>query len=176
VRTLAVRSTEIEVMYRDIPPVLLSVVEPVVRDHGLEVVDARVQQGKGRSHVQIVLDTPEGDGRVKVDVCAEVSREVSHGLDAADFLPGAYLLEVSSPGVDRTLGRVIDFERVVGREVSVETREPLAGQHRFRGTLEAFEDGEARVHTEAGDFRIPFDRIRRAQAFYPFDSLAKGKR
>ncbi len=163
-------------MYPDIPPALLAVVEPVVRDHGLEVVDVAVGQGKGRGRVQIVVDTPAGDGRVDVGLCAAISREVSSGLDVSNLVPSSYVLEVCSPGVDRALGRAIDFERVIGQEVHVETRQKLDGRQRFRGRLTAFADGEARVQTEAGDFRIPFDQIRRAQAFYPFEAPAQTKR
>ena len=161
-------------MYRDIPPDLLRVVEPVVRGHGLELVDASVKQGRGGSRVLIVLDTASGDGRVLVDQCAVVSREVGHGLDAADLVRGSYTLEVTSPGVDRTLGREVDFERVVGREVRVETREPLGGR-RFKGELLAFERGDARVRTETGEFSIPFTEIVRAQAFYPQEPKRKAK-
>jgi ribosome maturation factor RimP len=163
-------------MYRDIPPDLLRVLEPVAEAHGLEVVDASVKQGRGRAHVLIVLDTPSGDGRVLVDECAVVSREVGHGLDVADLVRGSYMLEVSSPGVDRALGREVDFERVVGRQVRVETREPLDGRKRFKGELLAFEGGEASVRTEAGDFRIPFTLISRARAFHPAGSKPEAKR
>ncbi len=83
---------------------------------------------------------------------------------------GAYLLEVCSPGVDRMLGREKDFARVVGRKVAVETKELLAGRRRFRGELLSFDGQEACVHTESGDYSIPFACIARAQAFYPFQA------
>ena len=120
-------------MYRDIPESLREIVEPVVEDHGLELVDAGIYPGPGRARVRVVVDTPAGDGRVLVDRCAEVSREISHGLDARDAVAGAYLLEVASPGVDRVLAREKDFARAVGGRVAIETREPLAGRRRFRG-------------------------------------------
>ena len=159
-------------MYKDIPVNLLQVIEPVAQDHGLEVVDAQAKQGPGRAHVRVVVDTPEGDGRVSVGECAAVSREIGHGLEAADFLSGSpYLLEVTSPGVDRTLGREKDFARAVGCRVALETREPLAGgRRRFRGTLLAFDGQAASVETEAGAYSIPFDSITRARAFYPFEA------
>ncbi len=163
-------------MYRDIPPELLRVAEPVVKAHGLELVDASIRHGAGRVQVQLVLDTPAGDGRVLVDQCAAVSREVGHGLDAADLVGGSYTLEVSSPGVDRMLGREADFERVLGRRVKVETREPMQGRRHFKGELVAFERGEARLRTETGDFRIPFAKISRAQAFLPHESKGRAKR
>ena len=163
-------------MYGDIPPALLRLIEPVVGDHGLEVVDASVREGRGRARVVVVVDTPEGDGRVTLDRCAAVSREISHGLDAADFMSAPYVLEVTSPGVDRALGRMIDFERVVGREVRVETRELLGGRRHFRGRLAEFAGGCVRVETDAGDFRIPFHEIQKAHAFYAFEPAGGTKR
>jgi ribosome maturation factor RimP len=157
-------------MYRDISPALLHVIEPVASSHGLEIVDASVNQGPGRTHVQVVLDTPQGDGRVTLGACAGVSREIGTGLDADDLFNGAYTLEVCSPGVDRALGREVDFERAVGQQVQLETRERIGGSRRFKGRLAAFEAGEARVEIEADSVCIPFSGISKANAFYPFDS------
>jgi ribosome maturation factor RimP len=155
-------------MYRDIPEKLLRVVEPVVRSHGLELVDAALGHGPTRALIRVVLDTPQGDGRVRVDECAAVSREIGHGLDVSEFLGGAYTLQVSSPGVDRHLGREIDFERVVGREVALETREPRDGRRRFKGELVAFDGVTATLRVEGRELCIPFADVERAQAFYPF--------
>jgi ribosome maturation factor RimP len=155
-------------MYRDIPGDLLRVIEPVVQQHGLELVDAHIGQGPGRSLVRVVLDTLEGDGLVTVGDCAAVSREIGHGLDAEDFLSGSYTLEVCSPGVDRTLGREKDFVRAVGGRVQLVTKAPVSGKRRFRGKLLAFDGSQAHVQTDSGDFSIPFEQIARAQAFYPF--------
>ena len=157
-------------MYKDIPADFLHVIEPVVESRGLEIVDASVQQGRGRIHVRVVLDTPQCDGRVTIDECAAVSREIGHNLDTEEVVAGSYLLEVCSPGVDRTLGREKDFVKVVGQRVEVQTGEPMNGRRRFRGELVAFDGRGACVRTEGEEFRIPFDRISRAQAFYPFES------
>ena len=159
-------------MYHEISEDLLRVIEPVVRAHGLEIVDASVRQGPGRSSVQIVVDTPEGDGRVDVSACASLSREIGHGLDIEDLIRGSYTLEVCSPGVDRALGRRKDFERVVGHEVSVRTRELLQGRRRFRGQLLCFGGDEAHLQVDSRTYRIPFTQITEAKAFYPFE--AKG--
>jgi len=145
----------------------LRIIGPVVESHALEIVDARIAQGQGRSQVRVVLDTPQGDGRITVDQCARVSREIGHNLDAEDLIPGPYMLEVCSPGVDRTLGREKDFVRAIGQRVKIETRIRLEGKRRFQGELIEFAAGTATVRTEAGDFRIPFDRIVRAQTIYP---------
>jgi len=100
---------------------------------------------------------------------------VGHALDALDAVSGAYLLEVCSPGVDRVLGRPVDFERAVGRKVALETREALLGRRRFRGELLAFVEDQALLRADQQEYSIPFALIRRAKSFYPFDSPA-GKR
>ena len=163
-------------MYKDIPADLRRVVEPVVQAHGLELVDAGMGRGPTRSLVRIVVDTPAGDGRVLVDECAAISREVGHGLDVSELIPAAYTLEVCSPGVDRTLGREIDFTRAVGRRVAIETRAALAGRRRFKGELVKFDGALATVRSEGRDFEIPFEVIDRAKAFFPFGAPQKPKR
>ncbi len=163
-------------MYRDIPEKLLRLVEPVVRAHGLELVDAALGRGPTRSLLRVVVDTPLGDGRVKLDECAAVSRELGHGLDVEELIPGAYTLEVTSPGVDRTLAREIDFERAIGRKVALETRAPLDGRRRFKGELVAFDGSAATLRCDTTDVRIDFAAIERAKAFHPFDTPQKPKR
>jgi len=163
-------------MYKDIPENLRRVVEPVVRSHGLELVDAALGRGPTRSLLRVIVDTPRGDGRVLVDECAAVSRELGHGLDVSDLIDGAYTLEVSSPGVDRTLAREIDFERAVGRRVALETREPIAGRRRFKGELVAFDGAVATVRSDGGDARIEFAAIERARAFHPIDDAPQKRK
>ena len=160
-------------MYQSIPHDLLEVIEPIVLDHGLEVVDAAPPVGGKSRRLQVIVDTPEGDGRVTLDECAKVSREIGHALDATDLMPGSYVLEVSSPGIDRVLGRAKDFERAVGRRVSVDVIEPIDGRRHFRGELVGLEEDEARVRTESGDVRIAFDQVARAKAFYPFEEMVR---
>lgn len=157
-------------MYADIEPALLRVIEPIATDRGLEIVDATLSRIRGGAQVRVVLDTPAGDGRVDVEECARALREFRHALDASDAVPSSYSLEVCSPGVDRVLGRPVDFERSVGREVALETREKLGGRRRFRGALVAFDGSDALLEIGAQRLRIPFASIARAQAFYPFDS------
>src|SRR4029453_2472724 len=91
------------IVYRDIPEELRSLIEPIVQDFGFELVDVALHRGRSPWQLRITLDTPQGDGRVSVERCAEVSREIGTQLDAADWAPCAYRLEVSSPGLDRVL-------------------------------------------------------------------------
>lgn len=151
-------------MYHDVPEPLRALVEPVLADHGFELVDAEF--GSGR--VRLVIDTVSGDGRVPIDRCAEVSRELESCLEAEAVVKPPYTLEVSSPGLDRVLGREKDFAAACGREVKLETRRPLDGRRRFRGELIAFEAGQALVRVDGKPFEIPFPEIAKAQQVYHF--------
>ena len=125
----------------------------------------------------MIVDTPEGDGRVAVDRCAEVSRELGSCLDAVDAITVPYELEVSSPGLDRVLAREKDFAAACGREVRVETRKPLDGSRRFRGRLVGFEGGVARLVVDGRERAIPFSEVSRANALYRFtrEDFAKAR-
>lgn len=153
-------------MYWEIPTRLLGIVEPIARDHGLEIVDARFGRGGGRGHLRIIVDTQRGDGRVTVDACAAFSREVGRALDVAEFSSTPYMLEVTSPGVDRTLAREIDFARAVGSRIHVETRRSFGGRRRFRGELVEFVGGALHLQTGAERVHIPLEAVARANAVY----------
>lgn len=155
-------------MYRDIPPRLRELVEPIVIGHGLELVDAEILAGPGGPVVRVVVDTPEGDGRVAIERCADVSREIGTGLDADGGFARGYRLEVASPGLDRLLAREKDFAAALGAEVKIETRRPLDGRRHFRGELLAFEGGVARVRVDGAEHAVPFDEVARARRVYHF--------
>ena len=155
-------------MYRDIPEELLALIEPVVEDHGLELVDVERSGGRAPRRLRVIVDNSEGDGRVLVDLCAVVSREIETHLDAANAMEGAYTLEVCSPGLDRVLSRPKDFAAARGREVKLETRRPLDGRRRFRGRLESFEADVLRLRVDGQPVDIPFAEVSRAQTVYEF--------
>lgn len=155
-------------MYRDIPEELKALIEPVVEDAGLELVDVSLSRGGRPWKLRVVVDTVVGDGRVPVDRCAAVSREIGTQLDAADAIPSAYNLEVSSPGLDRTLAREKDFSQACGSEVKLETRRPLEGRRRFRGRLVGFAAGTARLAVDGSEVGIPFDEVAKAHVVYRF--------
>jgi ribosome maturation factor RimP len=155
-------------MYRDIPPRLRELVEPIVVGHGLELVDAEILSGPGGPVVRVVVDTPAGDGRVAIERCADVSREIGTGLDAAADFARGFRLEVASPGLDRLLAREKDFVAACGAEVKIETRRPLDGRRHFRGELVAFAEGVARVRVDGADHIVPFDEVARARRVYHF--------
>jgi len=153
-------------VYRDIPPELLALIEPIVTAHGYELVDVDVRRGRPPWLVRITIDTPQGDGRVPIGRCADVSREVGTQLDAEDAIERTYRLEVSSPGLSRMLARERDFIASCGCDVSLETRRPLDGRRRFRGRLESFDGSVARMLVDGATFEIPFDEVARAHRVY----------
>ena len=137
-------------------------------EHDCELVDVEVTHPRGPGLLRIVVDSRAGDGRVSIERCAAISRELSTIFDAADVMPGAYRLEVSSPGLDRVLTRERDFEAAVGKEIRVQTRRPLEGRKRFRGRLVSFEAGVVKMNVDGDPALIPFDEIEKANTIYEF--------
>lgn len=157
-------------MYRDIPDDLREKIEPVVEDHGYELMNAETMRATGQELLKITVDTRTGDGLVPVDVLARISRELETQLDALNVVSGSYRLEVSSPGLDRMLAREKDFEAALGSEVKLKTRRPIAGRRRFKGMLDEFEDGVAVVTVDGEEKQIPFDEVEKANVIYSFSS------
>jgi ribosome maturation factor RimP len=116
------------------------IAERVAASNGLEVVEVEMLGGGKSRMLRIVIDkTPAG---VTHEDCTNLSREVSTILDVEDVVPGgSYVLEVSSPGLDRKLSRPVDFERFTGSRVKLTTRNPVNGNRHFVGRLETFRDG-----------------------------------
>ena len=123
---------------------IAEIVTPVVEDMGYEVVRTRLMTGK-ESILQVMAQG--ADGTIEVDACGRISTAISAVMDVEDPILDAYTLEVSSPGIDRPLTRLKDFETFEGFEAKVETGEMIDGQKRFRGELAGVEgDDVARPH------------------------------
>jgi len=118
--------------------------------------------------LRITVDDKEGEGRVAVGVLARLSREIETQLDATDWMAGSYRLELSSPGLNRVLGRERDFEAACGSQVKLRTKRPLDGQRRFAGVLTGFQEGVVQLRSEGRDIEIPFAEIDKANAVYEF--------
>ena len=126
---------------------MAEILTPVIEDMGFEVVRIRLMGGKSNT-LQIMVERPNGG--IEVDECALVSTAVSAVLDVEDPLEDPYALEVSSPGIDRPLTRLKDFENWEGYEARVETTEMIDGRRRFRGLLAGVEGDEVLVNIEEG--------------------------
>ena len=110
----------------------------VTSSSGLELVDVEFRGGGNSRMLRITIDKPAG---VTHEDCANVSREVGTILDIEDAIPGSYLLEVTSPGLDRELSRPVEFERFVGSLIRLTTREPVNGNRHLEGRLESAHQG-----------------------------------
>ena len=133
---------------------LAEIVRPVIEDLGYELIRLRYMSGK-KPTLQIMADKP--DGGIEVDDCALISTDVSANLDVEDPIAEEYVLEVSSPGIDRPLTRLKDFDRWAGYEAKLETAELIDGRRRFKGTLEGTEGGEVLIAVEEGTIGLRFD-------------------
>lgn len=139
---------------------ITALIEATVESLGFELV--RVTYGGGRKPtLQIMAERP--DGTMSVEDCADLSREVSLLLDVEDPLPGEYLLEVSSPGIDRPLTRAKDFERWVGFDAKVEMKETIGDRRRFRGRMTAFNGDFVTLDVDGEVIELEFDGISKAK-------------
>jgi ribosome maturation factor RimP len=130
---------------------IASLIEPVLTDMGFELVRIRVMGGTSPT-LQIMAQKP--DGTIEVDDCGEISTAVSALLDVEDPISEAYTLEVSSPGIDRPLTRLKDFDQWIGYEAKIETEELIDGRRRFKGQLAGTEDDEVLITLDDSDVTI----------------------
>nr|WP_284047844.1 ribosome maturation factor RimP [Halomonas gemina] len=142
-----------------------ALIEPVVSAMGFELwgID-HLSQGK---HSRLVIYIDHQDG-VSVDDCADVSRQVSAVLDVEDPVPGEYRLEVSSPGMDRPLFTLDQFERYAGHVVAVKLRLPFDGRRKFQGLLAGVESDEVLLQIDGEEYCFPIEGIDQARVVPQF--------
>jgi ribosome maturation factor RimP len=137
------------------------IVAPTVVGMGYDLI--RVAMSRGGGTLQVMIEP--ADGRpMDVEDCATLSRALSAVLDVEDPIPGAYTLEVSSPGIDRPLTREKDYLRWLGHVARIETTEPVEGRRRFKGTLLGLENGTVRLKLDDGkEADVPLRSVSRAK-------------
>ena len=149
-----------------------ALVRPVVEAAGLELWEVAFAGEGGR---RILRVTVERDGGVDLDTIAEVSERLSRRLDLEDFGPKGYLLEVSSPGIERSLRTPRHFERSVGQQVKVKMVEPLEGRTVHEGALVSADAEAIVIASEGGELRVPYADIRSARTVFEWGP-ARSKR
>ena len=136
---------------------------PVVEDLGFAPFAVRLTSDNGQQIVQIMAEDPK-TRRLGVDDCAKISRAVSAIMDVEDPISGNYRLEVSSPGIDRLLMRIEDYEFYKGFDAKVESDTPAEnGQRKFRGNIIGAENNIVKLDTDQGEAEIPFPAIIKAK-------------
>ncbi len=139
---------------------LAGIVQPVVEGMGYELVRLRLMGGK-KPILQIMADKP--DGGIEVDDCAKISTALSAVLDVEDPIEDNYALEVSSPGIDRPLTRLKDFDRWAGYVAKIETSELIDGRKRFKGNLAGIDGDEVLIDISEGTIGLKFDWLAEAK-------------
>lgn len=158
---------------------VLGAILPVLAAHRVEGVELVWRTDRGGWVLELTVERPDsrqpGAG-ITIDLCSEISRDISAALDVADCIPHAYRLEVGSPGVERALYLPRDYERFAGQPARLKLREPLAGQRVIRGVLNGLdEQGRVLVQTERGELvTIEFTAIQSAHLI--FEWKGRGRR
>ena len=136
------------------------IAEQAAIDHGIELVHAEVAGPEGSPIVRLFIDKPGG---VTHDDCSKVSHQVSTVLDVEDFIHSAYVLEVSSPGLERGLYKRADYERFAGSPAKIKARSPINGQRNFRGRILGVDDDRVVfLDLTSGRTEIPLEGIVKA--------------
>ncbi len=151
------------------------IADEVVAGSDQEIVHVEIVGSKRSPIVRVFIDKPGG---VTLDDCSKVSSKIESVMDAEDTIPMAYTLEVSSPGIERGLYSVADFERFAGQRARLKLNGPLNGQRNFAGSIEAVE-GENIKFTDniSGSVSIPFSAVSKANLVVDFDEeLKKGQK
>jgi len=150
-----------------------ALVRPVVEHEGFELVEASFAHAGGRRVLQVTVDR---DGGVDLDALAEVSERVSRRLDLEDLGSGAYHLEVSSPGIERSLRTSRQFARAVGSLVKITTATPVEGSRSHRGTLVAACDADVTVEVDGVERTIALAQVASARTVADWAAELKGSR
>lgn len=137
---------------------LLTAIEKAADSHGVEIITVEVIGAKRAPIIRVYIDTPSG---VSFNELSSAQAWIGELLDDIDPFPGAYTLEVSSPGIDRPLRTAEHFKRFKGEEAKVKTVEPIGGSSNFRGEIVSVDDVLV-LKTEESTVEIAFDNIRRA--------------
>lgn len=147
---------------------------PSLGDMGYDIVRVMLS-GDKRAKLQIMVERRD-DEAMTVEDCAGISRAVEAILDVADPIAGTYVLEVSSPGIDRPLTRLGDFERFAGFDARVEMRLPIEGRRRFHGRLLGLDGHRIRLATDRGEVALDFEDLAKAKLVLTDELIAAGSR
>jgi ribosome maturation factor RimP len=136
------------------------ILEPAIEAAGYRLVRLRLMGGKTKT-LQIMAERP--DGTMSVEDCAILSHALLDFIEQEDPLEGDYELEVSSPGIDRPLTRLMDFARYAGHEAKVELAAPIDGRKRFRGLLLGLDGNQVAMESQGTRISFPFRGIAEAK-------------
>lgn len=140
-------------------------VEPALNDMGYDIVRISVQ-GTALQTLQIMAERQDRK-EMTLDDCSRISHTASALLDIADPFAGKWVLEVSSPGIDRPLVKPNDYERFIGEQAKIELNHEINKRRRFKGIIQGFKDGFVQLDFEGQIIALPFDDISKAKLTFP---------
>ena len=144
-----------------------ALIEPILDEMEIELVDIEYLSEQGRWILRIYVDE---SGGITLDDCARVSREIGDLIEVKDIFDQGYVLEVSSPGLNRRLKKEKDFERAVGKNIKIRMAIPLEGQQNFRGSLQSFQDGILCLSVKDDLILLPYGDVEKANLVYDFEN------
>jgi ribosome maturation factor RimP len=133
--------------------------EPLLWEQGYELVELELAMFGGRRILRVFIDK---EGGITLGDCQAVSQILNPYLDSSDLVEGSYSLEVSSPGFDRPVRKLGDFERFAGERINVKTAMPVEGKKKFKGILKGLKDGLVVVESEGRVYEIHLENLLRA--------------
>jgi ribosome maturation factor RimP len=155
-------------MDREIISSLWKLIEPILDPEGLELVELEFKREGSRLILRLYIDSPSG---VTLDDCQAVSRQVGALLDIKDPIKRPYVLEVSSPGINRVLRKDKDFIRFAGSPVRIKTRYKIDGQRNFQGTLMGMENSKIILEVEGNRIELDSEEVDKARLDLPQSEL-----
>ena len=152
---------------------VIKTIEPALNDMGYELVRVTIQ-GKELQTLQIMAERTDRQ-EMGLEDCTKISRTASALLDVADPFPGKWVLEVSSPGIDRPLVKLSDYERFQGERAKIELDTEINGRRRFKGVLRGIKGQNIILDFEGKELEIPFHQIQHAKLTLPEEIFNKTK-
>lgn len=145
---------------------ILSQLEGPAADNGIEIVTVEIVGAKKSPIIRVYIDTPQG---VSFNELSAAQAWIGDLLDEIDPFPGAYTLEVSSPGIERPLRTEEHFRRFAGEEARIRTREPIEGRSNFKGVIDSVDDGCILIEADGEKITLPLSLMKRANLVGTFD-------
>ncbi len=144
---------------------IVNLLEPILDERGYELVDVEYLSKHGKWILRIYIDK---NGGITIDDCAQVSEEFGDLLDIKEVIKHEYVLEVSSPGVNRPLKKEKDFTRAIGQKIRVTISAPINGRRNFKGYLQGFQDRTLHLEIDGKRISLPWQEIEKANLVYEF--------
>jgi ribosome maturation factor RimP len=157
-------------MSEDIVDRVHAITEPILSNQEIELVDVEYRRESQGWVLRLYIDKAGG---VTLDDCSRISQEVGRTLDVEDFIPNAYTLEVSSPGLTRPLKREKDFMKYCNHRIKINTFDPIENRRKFKGKLLGVSENHIQIEMEEGVFQIPLSNVAKANLDIDWNTLWK---